>query len=101
MTHPAGLQLLRRRPGRAATGVAGDGIDGPGDVPPLVEMDGEAVVAAFAPGQWALLALRPGDVGRAGAVAGLAGDVDLRPSGRIGVFLRVVVRAARSNGTRR
>src|SRR5512132_512467 len=93
MAHPAGLQLLRRRPGRAATGVAGGRVEGPGNVPPLVEVDGEAVVATFAPGQWALLALRPGDVDRAGAVAGLAGDVDLRPGRGIGVFLRVVVLA--------
>ena len=93
MAHPAGLQLLRRRPGRTAAGVAGGRIDGPGNVLPLVEVDGEAVVAAFAPGQWALLALRPGDVGRAGAVAGFAGDVDLRPGRGIGVFLRVVVLA--------
>ena len=34
--------------------------------------------------------LGPGDVARAGAVAGLAGDVHLRPGGRVGVALRVV-----------
>ena len=94
MAHPAGLQLLRadvRGVLRRALPVAG--IDGPGNVLPLVEVDGEAVVATFAPGQRALLALRPGDVGRAGAVAGLAGDVDLRPGRRIGVFRGVVVLA--------
>src|SRR5512133_4141861 len=95
------IQLRSRRAGRcnqlilqlraSEPGVAGGGIEGPGNVPPLVEVDGEAVVAALAPGQRALLALRPGDVGRAGAVAGFAGDVDLRPGRRIAVFLRVVV----------
>ena len=39
MAHPAGLQLLGARPGRAAAGVAGGGIDGPGNVLPLVKVN--------------------------------------------------------------
>ena len=93
MADAAGLELRRAGLRRAAPGVAGGRVDRPMDTRALVEAHREPVVAALAPGQPALLPLGPGDVGGAGTVAGLAGDVDLRPGGRVGVGGRVVVLA--------
>ena len=93
MADAAGLELLGAGPRRAARGVAGGRVDRPVDALALVEVDREPVVAALAPGQPALLPLGPGDVGRAGTVAGLAGDIDLGPGGRVGVRGRIVVLA--------
>jgi hypothetical protein len=93
MAHAAGLEFRGTGPRRAARGVAGGRVDRPVNAGALVEVDGEPVVAALAPGQPTLLALGPGDVGRAGTVAGLAADIDLGPGRRVSVRGRVVVLA--------
>ena len=86
MAHPAGLQFLRRRARRRATGTAGGGIDHPVNAVALVELHRQAVRTPFG-------SLRPGNVRRARAVAGFAGDVDLGPGRRVGVAGGVVALA--------
>src|SRR4051794_3302177 len=76
VAHAAGLELDRGRARAASAGVAGGRVDGPVDVGALVEPDGEPVVAPTRVRRPA----GPGDVRRAGAVAGLAADVDLGPA---------------------
>ncbi len=85
MTARAGFDLRRRGPRNAPLRDAGRRVDVPGRLRRILQGDRESFLRIIGDGLSGERRLGPGDVRGARPVAGLTGDVELRPGRRVGV----------------